>query len=521
MTRHTAPLLALALTVPLHAASTDPAKPNIILFIVDDMGWQDTSVPMWHDAEGKAKPTFLNERYRTPNMEALANDGMIFSRAYACPISSPTRTSLMTGMNAARHRVTNWTLNPDKSTDSAHPSMTMPDWNLNGLQPRGTKAKGRTKEAITGDTVQYDMSRPFIASTTFPQILQKKYTTIHVGKAHWGAKGTPGANPLNLGFDYNIAGCEIGGPADYRGSKQYGTGGFKVRGLDENRFHDEDVFLSEALTIKALELLNELKEDPKEKNKPFYLYMAHYAIHVPLDARAVDKRFVNNYSNPNDGHGWSEYERNYSGLIEGMDKSLGDLMNWLKENKLDENTIIIFMSDNGGYVLDQRIKNGNYPLRYGKGSCYEGGLRVPMIVKWPNVVKPKSVSTTPVIIEDFYPSILEMASMGSGKTKDAVSFVPQLKGEKMKARPLLFHVPNTWIPGSGAEGAYGPMSALVDGDWKLLFRHVNEKYELYNLADDIGETKDLAESNPKQLAAMKATMKKLMRERKAQMPKKK
>ncbi len=318
-----------------------------------------------------------------------------------------------------------------------------------------------------------------------------------------------------------MAGTEIGGPADFRGSKKYGDANnrFKVQGLDENRFYDKDVFLTEALTIKALELLDSLQENKKEKDKPFYLYMAHYAIHCPFDARGTDKRFVQNYKNPKDGHGWSQNERNYSTLIEGMDKSLGDIMLWLKENKLDKSTIIIFMSDNGGLAISGRIGNANYPLAYGKGSCFEGGIRVPMIVKWPGVTKPKSVSQTPVIIEDFYPTILEMAGKKAGKTPDARSFVPQLKGQEVAARPLLFHVPNFWGEGASIIKGYGPMSAVVDGDWKLIFDHAKESYALYNLAEDVSEKKDLAASEPKKLAEMKNVYKQLMRSRKAQMPK--
>lgn len=186
------------------------------------------------------------------------------------------------------------------------------------------------------------MDKPFTPVLALPALLKKQgYTTIHCGKAHFGTKNTPGANPKLFGFDYNIAGTEIGGPADYRGSQKYGTGNFHVQGLDENNYYENDTFLTEALTQEALKRLDAIRQDPREANKPFYLYMAHYAIHAPFDMRGYDKRFAENYSNPNDGHKWSDNEKRYSGLIEGMDKSLGDIREYLKKNNLDKNTIFV------------------------------------------------------------------------------------------------------------------------------------------------------------------------------------
>lgn len=139
--------------------------------------------------------------------------------------------------------------------------------------------------------------------------------------------------------------------------------------------------------------------------------MSHYAIHAPFDMRGYDKRFAEEYTNPNDGHKWSDNEKRYSALIQGMDKSLGDIREYLKKNNLDKNTVIIFMADNGGLAISGRMgnKESNYPLSFGKGSNREGGIREPMIVYWPGVTKAESVCTTPVIIEDFFPTILEIA----------------------------------------------------------------------------------------------------------------
>ncbi|WP_273390339.1 sulfatase-like hydrolase/transferase [Barnesiella viscericola] len=165
-------------------------RPNIILFLVDDMGWQETSVP-FHSEE-----TPLNRRFHTPNMEKLAEKGVKFMQAYSCAISSPSRCSLMSGMNAARHRVTNWTLNYNSNNDAGGGSITLPDWNYNGIQPAGTSINNAT------------------SITSLPQILHDNgYYTIHCGKAHFGAKNTDGEDPLNFGFDVNISGGANGGPA--------------------------------------------------------------------------------------------------------------------------------------------------------------------------------------------------------------------------------------------------------------------------------------------------------------------
>lgn len=280
-------------------------KPNIIVFLVDDMGWQDTSVPFWTDEKGQPVKTFLNKRYRTPNMEKLAAQGMTFTDAYAHPLCTPSRVSLMSGMNPSRHRVTNWVRQQNQTTDQNSKNLQPPDWALNGLQPVGTPAKGVTKRPISGEDMHYNMTRPFATAITLPQLLKKcGYVTVHCGKAHFGTQGTPGSNPLNMGFDYNIAGTEIGHPADYRGSKHYGKGFNHVRGLDENNYYQDDVFLTEALTQEAIKRLEAIRNNPKEAGKPFYLYLAQYALHSPLDERAYDKRFADAYKDPQDGHAW-------------------------------------------------------------------------------------------------------------------------------------------------------------------------------------------------------------------------
>lgn len=515
---------ALCLPAAIAIAEDKATQPNIIVFLVDDMGWQDTSVPFLYGPDGQPEPTFLNKRYRTPHMETLASQGMVLTNAYAHPVCSPSRVSLMTGMNAARHRVTSWTLKNDTSTDGRSADVIPPQWNVNSLQPEGTRPSGRTKRPLTGEEFSFRMAKPYLAATTLPALLRKNgYVTVHCGKAHFGTRDTPGANPALLGFDYNIAGTEIGGPADYRGSKRYGQGDFQVKGLDENGYYEDDVFLTEALTREAIKRLDAIRRTPGEADRPFYLYMSHYAIHSPFDQRGYDKRFADSYADPKDGRPWSDNERRYAGLIEGMDKSLGDLMAYLEAHGLDENTVILFMSDNGGLAISGRMGNelSNYPLSFGKGSGREGGIREPMIVRWPGVVKPGSACHVPVIIEDFFPSVLQMAGVRSYRTVqpvDGKSFVPLLKGAGLPERALLFHLPNIWGEGNGKADRYAPCTVLRQGDWKLLYWHIDQEFELFNLAADIGERENLAASQPEKVREMARVMTRLLRERRAQMP---
>lgn len=468
-------------------------KPNIIMFLVDDMGWQDTSVPFW------TKKTPFNERYKTPGMERLASEGMLFTNAYACSVCSPTRVSLMSGMNAARHRVTNWTLNRNASVDGRSKILSYPKWNVNGIQPT--------------DSIENS-----VYATMLPQILQDNgYFTIHCGKAHFGAVGTPGANPINCGFNVNIAGHAAGGPGSYLGTKNFGNkekGGhtlpWGIPGLE--KYHGDSIFLTEALTLEAKKALDK----SLELGRPFYLYMAHYAVHIPIMA---DERFVQKYLDA----GLPKIEAEYASLVEGMDKSLLDLMDYLDEKGIAENTIILFMSDNGGFSLKPRAgmqHTHNKPLNSGKGSAYEGGIREPMIVKWPGKVKPKTRCNDYLIIEDFYPTILEMA----GVTKyspvqevDGKSFVPMLvqNGSTATNRNLYWHFPNNWGPTGPGIGA---TSVIRSGEWKLIYYYCDQHFELFNISEDIGEENNLAKERPEVVKDLASQLGKYLRQVEAQRP---
>jgi arylsulfatase A-like enzyme len=463
----------------LKAQNSVEVRPNIIFFLVDDMGWQDTSVPFWDNI------TKANKKFHTPNMERLASAGMKFTQAYASCVCSPSRTSLMTGMNAARHGVTNWTLRKYQPADTKDNMLEFPAWNLNGLQPD------------KNDTINQT-----IAATTLPQILRNNgYFTIHSGKAHWGAESTPGANPLNLGFDVNIGGHCAGGPGSYLGTRNFSAAWrrgdpvkdliWDVPGLE--KYYGKDINLTDALTLEAKSAM----DNALKKGKPFYLYMSHYAVHVPLEPH---NPFYQKYKDK----GLEEPEALYASMVEGMDKSLGDLMNYLEEKGIARNTVIVFMSDNGGLSVHGRggIPNThNLPLNSGKGSAYEGGIREPMIVKWPGVVKPASVCSDYLIIEDFFPSILEIAGVKKYKTiqlVDGKSFVPMLKknGTTAIGRDLFWHFPNKWGPhGPGI----GSTSTIRSSAWKLIYWYEDQHFELFNIDKDIGEHNNLAEENPEKV----------------------
>ncbi|MCL6274920.1 sulfatase [Muricauda sp. 2012CJ35-5] len=430
--------------------------PNIVFFFVDDMGWQNTSVPFHTEV------TALNKQYRTPNMERLARDGMKFTQAYATAVCSPSRISLMTGINGARHGVTNWTLIKNKATEYEHEKVIAAEWNVNGLQP--VPGIERTVHA-----------------ETLPQLLKTAgYKTIHAGKAHFGAKETPGEDPLNLGFDVNIAGHAAGGPGSYLGQNNFSAtwrGGmdvWNVPGLE--KYHGEDIFLTEALTVEA----NKALETAVSENQPFYLYMSHYAVHAPWE---IDQRFYQKYIDA----GMNEFEATLATMVEGMDKSLGDILDKLDELGVTDNTIIVFMSDNGA------PKNTpiNVPLRGHKLTPYEGGSRVPLLVKWPDVVNPATVNNQYLIIEDIFPTLLEMAGLEeeADKSVDGKSFMPLLTGNGTyeKDRPIFWHFPSTY--------EFTPYSAVRKGDWKLIYHHIDRNFELFNLEEDIGETNDLYTTN--------------------------
>ncbi|MCP5534170.1 MAG: sulfatase [Akkermansiaceae bacterium] len=470
-------LILLGCLAPLLSAAP---KPNILFFLVDDMGWQETSVPFGPET------TPLNRDYRTPNMERLAGDGVLFTNAYACAICSPTRVSLMTGMNAARHGVTCWTLRKDTSPERNDKQFDACEWPLNGLQPPGSKVP-RSVEA-----------------NTLPHHLREAgYRTIHVGKAHFGAKDTPGADPKNLGFDVNIAGSYMGGPGSYHGDKNFSAawrgGGriWDVPGLD--KYHGQEINLTEALTREAIA---ELERTVKAGDQPFYLYMSHYTVHAPWEP---DRRFIDSYKGKKRFPG---QKATLASMVESMDHSLGDLLDALDRLGVADDTIVVFMSDNGSPSQCPR----NLPLRGHKISGYEGGNRVPMIVHIPGATKGTKRCDAPVVIEDVFPTFLQWAGVQDIPDNDGVSFDGMVRDPSAPRgdRPLFWHYPNFYDQ--------PPFSSVRLGDLKLIYWHVDRRIELFDLRNDLSETKNLAAERPDDVKRLARLLCDHLRKSKALMP---
>lgn len=455
-------IIGILISFMWNPTSADP--PNIVIFLVDDMGWQDTSVPF-----GSEKTPF-NQRYRTPNMERLAERGMLFTDAYsASPVCTPTRTSIMTGQSPGRTGISYWTLHPDRDNSTRHPRIAAPPWRMEGLQDE---------------------------DLTLADILQQAgYFTIHVGKAHLGAVGTSGADPENLGFDLNIAGHGPGGPGSFYGIHDFkarnrqgktGTSVWDVPGLAAH--HGKDVYLTEVLCNEAIEAINHASE----MQTPFFLHFAPYAVHAPIMA---NHRYLSNYPS------LDKREAAYATMIETMDDALGRILDELDRRNIADETIVIFTSDNGG--LSAHARGGpphvhNAPLRSGKGSAYEGGVRVPLIIAWPGVVPGGTRNSTPVISMDLFPTIIEMAETTASEDidlpGDGWNLAPILRGteEGEAERRLTWHMPHQWgASGPGIE----PFSSIRRGFWKLYYFHDGPRIELYDLSEDPGETSEIAATN--------------------------
>lgn len=462
---------------------------NIVVFLVDDMGWQDTSVAF------SEEKTENNQKYNTPNMHRLSDQGITYTNAYASSVCSPSRVSLITGANPARHRVTNWTLEYNTPTDVENEKLTPPKWNVNGM------------------SLKPNVENTFVA-TPLPLLLKENgYHTIHIGKAHFAAKGLKEEDPLNIGFEVNVAGHAAGGLPTYSGLKNFGNdpekevqSPFAIPHLQH--YWGKDISVTEALTIEALNKLND-----RPKDKPFFLYLSHYAVHTPIEA---DSRFVQKYLDK----GLDVVEARYCSMVEAMDKSLGDVLDYLSENKLLDNTFILFLSDNGGLSFRSgKPLELNFPLKSGKGSAYEGGIRIPMIASWGNQLK-KSKNHSPIIIEDVFPSILKIAGINNPKvlqTIDGKDFTPTFASKQInQKRPLYWHFPNNWyhIKGHG----FGASSTIRKGDWKLIYFYETNQVELYHLKDDLQEKNDLSKVYPKRAKKLQKRLMNYLKEVKAQFP---
>jgi len=468
--------LVLSLGSPVFAAA---AKPNVVVFLVDDMGVMDTSVPFLTNAAGQPQRYPLNDYYRTPHMERLAQRGIRFNNFCAMSVCSPTRISIMTGQNAARHRATNW-INP--ATDNRGPKGP-PDWNWRGLKP---------------------------GSVTLAGLLQADgYRTIHVGKGHFAPTEQPGSDPKNLGFEINVAGASFGAPGSYHGQQDYGRSGKRASHAVPHleKYHGTDTFLTEALTLETKAKLSE----SVKASKPFFLHLAHYAVHAPFES---DPRFAANYKDS----GKPAPAQAFATLIEGMDKSLGDLIDHLEALGVAEDTLIFFLGDNGSDAPlgHQHEVACAAPLRGKKGAHYEGGMRVPFIAAWakPNANNPHQkrlpipagvIQSQQAAVQDLFPTVLALTGTKAptGHTVDGARLDTLLSGKPDRTRPetFLMHYPH-------APHRSDYWTSYRDGPWKVIYHYFpsevseNSHYQLFNLAKDPFESTNVATSEPRELRRM-------------------
>ena len=418
-------------------ATNAAEKPNILFILIDDLGWMDL------EFQG-------NRLVDTPALNRFAKQGMRFTDAYAAaPVCSPTRAAIMTGLFPARLKITNH----------------IPD------QPRFIPDQPKV---LPADMLNYLPSEKI----TVAELLKEAgYSTAFLGKWHLSGTGRGEAKwePTAQGFDLNIGGCAYGGPPTFFDP-------YRIPNLPDRQ---KGEYLPDRLADEAI---NYMKQ--KDGN-PFFLCLWNYTVHWPMEA---PEELLKKYE---DRKGAGLNDTRYGAMIEAMDRSMGRILQFLDDSGLSENTLVVFTSDNGGYggVADNR------PLRAEKGYLYEGGIRVPLVIRWPGVVSPETVESTPVISTDFFPTLLEAASIKVPETYegDGVSLLPVLKMEEgtFSRESIYFHYPNYAFHRSNRLG-----SAIRRGDYKLIEWLDDKTFELYNLAEDLEESNDLSDEKPLLAEAM-------------------
>lgn len=463
-------VLCLCVSVSLSAQQHKPSKPNIIFILADDLGWKDLSC-------------YGSTFYETPNLDKLAAEGVLFTDSYAsCNVCSPSRSSIMTGQYPVHTGITDW---------------------IKGRQ-NGNGPMPFDKLLPPSFVFNLDTTQITIAEA----LKQDGYATFFAGKWHLGLSAPYW--PENQGFDVNKGGWSAGNP--WAG----GMGGY-FSPYHNPKLSDgpKGEFLTDRLTTEAIKFI---KQKVKEDN-PFFVDVSFYAVHQRIQAKQkyIEKfkakahrmgldtlqTFVKDAQWMQNETSWKERitQSNpvYAALLYSVDENVGRILNVLRQLNIEKNTIIVFTSDNGGLSTAEGSPTSNYPLRYGKGWNYEGGIRVPLIIKWPGITKAGSVCHFPVINTDFYPTFLQMAGLPlmPAQHKDGISLVPLLEGHKKIDQPALYwHYPHYSNQGGT------PGSAIREGNWKLIQFYEDNHVELYNLQTDIEERRDLSKVFPKRAAQM-------------------
>jgi len=474
------PVIFLALVLP--AAAT-----NVVFIMADDLGYMDTG--------------FNNPKtfYETPHLNTLAKQGMRFTAGYAaCPVCSPTRSSILTGQYPARTRNTDYFGAPNGYDRFP----TDPMAQSNDIR------KGGNREVLPAPY----HSRLDASHTTLAEAFKAKgYATMHAGKWHLGPKGSW---PQDHGFDVNIAGVEGGGPYG-------GKGYFSPYGNPNLTDGPPGEHMPDRLATEVSKFIT------AHKDQPFFVYLPFYDVHTPLMGRPdLVKKYEEKRkalglkpefsAEPPHKNRTVQEHAVYAAMVDAMDQAVGKVLKSIDDNGLTDDTIVIFFSDNGGLSTAEGSPTSNLPYRAGKGWTYEGGIRVPLAVRWPAKVKAGSVCEAPIISTDFYPTLLEACGLPllPQQHKDGVSFLSLLEDPATThARsPLFWHYPH-W----GNQGGT-PSSVIRDGDWKLIVFHTQKLPELYNLAQDPGEQHNLTTKNPEKLVELKGKLDELLKDTNALMP---
>lgn len=451
---------------------------NVVLILMDDFGWRDLGC-------------YGSSFYETPNIDLLAREGMRFTDAYAsCPVCSPTRASMLTGKYPARLGVTDWI--------------------------GGELLEGRLIDA------EYTRHLPLEERTLAETMRDNGYATWHIGKWHLGEEGYW---PTDFGFEENIGGCHMGCPWH---------GYFSPWSIPTLKDAEEGTYLPDHLTDEAIRLIRE----NQSSGKPFFLNLWYYLVHTPLEAPAhliekyekkaralgldkVEPLVVGEPFATSDKEGKRVVRRVvqshtvYAAMVQAMDDNIGRLIQALKSEGLWDDTAILFTSDNGGLATAEGSPTSNLPLEEGKGWMYEGGVREPLIVRYPGVTEPDSFCEVPVTSTDFYPTILEIAGIDPLPEQhvDGVSIVPLLGGWPSVDREAIF-----WhYPHYGNQGGT-PGASVRAGDWKLIQFFEDERVELYNLREDVGEKNDLSNILPEVKGRLLELLHRRQREVNAAMP---
>lgn len=451
-------------------AEENALPPNVLLFLVDDLGWADLGC-------------YGSEFHETPNIDALARSGMRFTNAYAaCPVCSPTRASIQTGRHPVRVGITDW----------------IPGQNVEA------KASSRFLHVEDRDHLALD-------EITIAEVLKSAgYQTFHLGKWHLGGEGSL---PTDHGYEVNIGGFHVGSPPGGYYSP------FKNPHLNER---NEEEYLTTRLTEEAIALLRQ--RDPR---RPFFMNFCYYNVHTPIQPyreridhfRTKAQKFTGPTPSETEHEGSTRLRQDnpeYASMVAAVDDSIGAMMAALEQLGLSDNTIVLFFSDNGGLSTLKGVgPTANGSLRAGKGWLYEGGIREPLIVRAPGITPAASVSDEVVFSCDFFPTLLQLADVAvpADLTLDGVALTDVLYGEPLRVeRPLYWHYPHyhgsTWTPGA----------AIRVGDWKLIEFYHWDEVELYNLAADPGERHNLAAEKPELVKQIRGQLRAWQEELGAQMP---